>query len=356
MKAALWYGRKDVRVETVPDPTPSVDDVVVRVDWCGICGTDVSEYLYGPIWIPAGEPHTITGAKAPVIMGHEFSGEIMATGANVSNLSVGDRVGVDTILFCGSCYWCLRHEHTLCPDIGVLGLHGDGGLAEYCVAPAYMCLPIRDGLTPESAPLAETLSVVVRAFRKGHMTVGASVAIIGAGPVGLMAVQMARVAGARAIYVVELSEIRRKKALELGADAAFDPDQVDVLEEILALTRGIGVDLALECAGGQDTVKMAVALARRGGRAALVAFPKKSTPFDFNDVVSTEKEIVGCMSHVYDEDYASAIRLMSDGRIEAESVISHRIPLSDVVSGGFERLAKEQAEVLKIIVSPSGRM
>lgn len=354
MKAALWHGRNDVRVETVPDPTPGAEDVVVKVDWCGICGTDLGEYKYGPIYIPVDESHPVTGVKAPVIMGHEFAGEVVEVGRNVSTLSVGDRVGVDTIVSCGHCYWCNRHEHILCPSMGVLGIHGHGGLAEYCVAPSYMCLPLRDGLTPEAAPLAETLSVVVRAIRRGRLQVGETVAVVGAGAVGLMAVQMARHAGAGAVYAVELAELRKQKALELGADVVLDPSDRDVREQILDLTNGIGVDVALECAGGAGTVNLAVDIARPGGRAVLIAFSKHEVSHDFDQLVFTEKEIIGSLSHVYDEDYATAIRLLSDRRILAEPLLSHRISLDDIVEKGFERLAQGAPDALKVIVSPSG--
>ncbi len=354
MKAALWHGRHDIRVEEVPDPIPGPDDVILRVDWCGICGTDMGEYLHGPQFIPVDRPHPLTGAKAPIILGHEFAGEIVATGRNVTHLKTGDRVGVDTIVFCGHCYWCKRHEHTLCPELGALGFHAHGGLAEYCAAPAYMCLPLPAGLTLEAAPLAETLSVVVRALRKGRMAVGESVVIIGAGAVGLMAVQMARIAGARAVYMVELAGIRQQKALELGADAVLDPQEVDVQTALLDLTDGIGADLALECAGHHETVVLAIDLVRRGGRAVIVGLPKQASQYFFTDLVITEKEIIGSLSHVYDEDYAAAIRLLGDGRIQATPVISHRISLDQVVEEGFERLAASRADAIKIIVSPRG--
>jgi (R,R)-butanediol dehydrogenase / meso-butanediol dehydrogenase / diacetyl reductase len=354
MQAALWYARHDIRVEDMLEPKPGPNDVLLKVDWCGICGTDMGEYLYGPLLIPIDQPHPLTGMKAPIVMGHEFGGEVIEVGRNVTHLKIGDKVGVDTIISCGVCYWCKRHEYVLCPSLGALGFHAHGGLAEYCVAPAYMCLPLPAGLPLEEAPLVETLSVVVRALRKGRLKVGESVAIIGAGAVGLMAVQLARASGAGAIYVVEMAEIRKQQALALGAEAVFDPTRVDVRAEILSRTRGVGVDLALECAGHHEAVILTIEVARRGGRAVLIGIPKKESHYNFTNVVMTEKEIIGSLSHIYDEDYAAAIRLMGDGRIKAGPVISHRIALADIVKNGFERLATSQADVLKIIVSPSG--
>jgi (R,R)-butanediol dehydrogenase/meso-butanediol dehydrogenase/diacetyl reductase len=353
MKAALWHGRRDLRVEEVPDPSPGPQDVVVEIDWCGICGTDLGEYLYGPQLIPVGEPHPLTGAAAPLIMGHEFAGTVVAKGSGVTTLALGQRVGVDTIIFCGECYWCKRHQHVLCPQLAALGLMAHGGLARFCVAPAYMCLPLPESLSFEAAPLAETLSVVVRALRRGRFNPGETAVIVGAGPVGLMALQMARVAGATSVYVVEPSAFRREAALKLGADVAFDPRQGSVAGELLELTRGVGADLALECAGTHETVPLAIELTRRGGRAVLLGLPKKASQFNFFDIVLTEKEVIGSLSHIYDEDYQAAIRLLADGRVRAEPVISHRIGLSEIVTDGFERLAGGADDVLKIIVAPA---
>ena len=354
MKAALWYGRHDIRLEDVPEPRPGPEDVVIRIDWCGICGTDLGEYQHGPLFIPVHEPHPLTGIKAPIILGHEFAGEIVEIGRNVRERKIGEEVGCDTILFCGHCFWCTRHQYPLCSSLGALGLHGHGGLAEYCVAPAYMCLRLTGQLTPEIAPLAETLSVVVRALRRGRMQIGETVVIIGAGAVGLLAVQLARTTGARAVYVVEPSQHRRQIAAQLGADVVLDPATMNVFEAITELTGGIGADLALECAGHHTTIAMAIDLVRRGGRAVLVGIPHQETHYNFAKLVMAEKELIGSLSHVYDEDYSTAIRLLGDGRVQADSIISHRIALTDIITDGFERLGGGHEDVIKIIVSPFG--
>ena len=165
MLAVRWHARGAVRVDEVPPPPPPrPGEVQLRVGWCGICGTDVEEWLSGPGFIPVDAPHPITGARAPIILGHEFAGRVVAVGDGVAEPQTGQRVAVDTIVFCGTCHWCRRGEVTRCPQLGGLGLHGDGGLAELCNAPARMCLQLPDTVADDEAPLVETLAVAVRAF------------------------------------------------------------------------------------------------------------------------------------------------------------------------------------------------
>ena len=217
MLAVRWHARGDVRVEQVPAPLPpGPGEVQLQVRWCGICGTDLEEWLSGPVFIPAAVPHPVTGARAPLVLGHEFAGVVAAAGDGVTGLSPGQRVAVDTIVSCGSCHWCRRDEVTRCPALGALGLHGDGGLAELCNAPARMCLPVPDTVADDEAALAEPLAVAVRALRRGGLRPGERVAVVGAGAVGLLAVQAAAAFGADSVTVAEPLAERRALALRPG--------------------------------------------------------------------------------------------------------------------------------------------
>src|SRR5262249_36757883 len=151
----------------------------------------------------------LTGKKAPIVLGHEFAGEVVAVGRDVTGLRVGDRVAPDVLIYCGRCYWCLRHQVNLCRSMAALGLSGDGGLAEYCVAPERMCERLPDGVTDAAGALAEPLAVAVRAVRRGRLSVGENVAVVGAGAVGQMAMQVARAAGAGDVFAVERSPARK---------------------------------------------------------------------------------------------------------------------------------------------------
>lgn len=352
MRAVRWHGRNDVRLETIPDPTPGPLDVVIQVAYCGVCGTDLEEYREGPIWVPVDAPNPLTGQRAPIVMGHEMAGEVVAVGREVTMLRVGDRVAPDVVLYCGRCYWCRRHQVNLCEHMAALGLHGDGGLAEYCRAPAAMCEAIPDGVTDASAALAEPLAVAVRAIRRSRLSLGESVAIVGAGAVGLLALQAARAAGAAAVFVVERSPARKELARALGAAAVFDPATDDAALELRRRTGGVGPDVVVESAGAPGTWVYATTLVRRGGRVVVIGL--NSTPSSVNvtqAIVAPEIEVIGSLAHVYDEDFRAALRLLSGGSVDAERIVSHRIPLERAVDDGLERLERSRADTLKILVA-----
>jgi (R,R)-butanediol dehydrogenase/meso-butanediol dehydrogenase/diacetyl reductase len=353
MKAAVWHARNDIRVEEAPDPRPpGPDEVIIKVAACGICGTDLEEYRAGPLFIPVGAPNPLSGRMAPLVMGHEFAGEVVEVGGAVRDLRPGDRVAPDTLLYCGRCYWCQRHQVSLCDQLAALGLMADGGLAQLCVAPARMCLRLPNGLAYGHAAMAGPLAVAVRAVRKGRVALGESMAVFGGGTIGLLCLQAARQAGARAVYVVEPHAGRRALARQLGATDALDPTAAPVAEELRRLT-GIGPDVVIEASGATAAGPAAIEAARKGGRVVMVGLPVAAASVNFFGLVATEKEIIGSLSHVYDEDYAAAIRLLGEGLIAVEALISDRIPLNDLLPRGLLRLEERPTETLKIIVRPN---
>ncbi|HXF63228.1 MAG TPA: 2,3-butanediol dehydrogenase [Caldilineaceae bacterium] len=353
MKAAVWHARNDIRVEETPEPSaPGPGEVIIRVGACGICGTDLEEYRAGPLFIPVDAPNPLTGRKAPLILGHEFAGEVVETGRGVTSFKAGDRLAPDVLITCGVCYWCRRHQPILCDKLAALGLMGDGGLAEYCKLPVSMAVKMPDGLSFDHAALAEPLAVAVRAVRRGRLLAGETVAVFGAGAIGLFCLQVARAAGAGEVFVVEPLPNRRALALELGASAAVNPLITDPVAALREWTRGIGPDLVLEASGSTPVTPVAIEAARKGGRIVLVGLPVAPTSFNFFHLVATEKELLGSLSHVYDEDYYTAIRWLGDGRVLAEPLISARVPLRNLVKDGLERLEQRAAETLKVIIHP----
>lgn len=352
MRAAVWHARNDVRVEEVPEPgAPGPGEIVMKVGCCGICGTDLEEYRFGPLFIAADAPNPLTGRMAPIVMGHEFAGEVVEVGAGVTSLRPGDRVAPDVLITCGTCYWCRRHQVTLCESFAALGFSADGGLAEYCKAPASMCIKLPEGMPYERAAMAEPLAVAVRAVRKGRVALGETVAVFGGGTIGLFALQAARNAGAAAVYVVEPHAGRRALAMQLGASGVIDPKEASPAAALRELT-GIGPDVVIEASGAPAAGPMAVDTARRGGRIVQVGIPTGPATFNFLALVSTEKEVIGSLSHVYDEDFAGAVRLLGEGRVQADPLISDRIPLADVLERGLHRLERDASNTLKLLVIP----
>ncbi len=354
MKAAVWHARNDIRVEDVPEPSaPGPGEVIIKVGACGICGTDLEEYRSGPLFIPVDTPNPLTGRQAPLILGHEFAGEVVEVGPGVTRYRAGDRIAPDVLITCGECYWCKRHQVTLCEKLASLGLMGDGGLAEYCKLPISMCIALPNGLAYDHAAMAEPLAVAVRAVRRGRLLAGESVAIFGGGAIGLFCLQVARAAGAGEVFVIDPLPNRRQLAQQLGASAVIDPAVADTSALLRKWTRDIGPDLVLEASGATAATGAAVRAARKGGRIVLVGLPVSAASFNFFEVVATEKEIIGSLSHVYDEDYATAIRWLGDGRVQAAPLISARISLDNLLEEGLHRLETRAAETLKVIVTPN---
>jgi (R,R)-butanediol dehydrogenase/meso-butanediol dehydrogenase/diacetyl reductase len=353
MLAARLHGRGDLRVDHLPDPAaPPAGWVRLRIDACGICGTDVEEFTAGPVLVPT-EPHVLSHRSAPLTLGHEAVGEVIEVGAGVT-LAVGTRVAVDGNMFCGECFWCSRREFQLCAKLASLGLMADGGLAEQMLAPAFMCIPYGDHVAPEHAALAEPLSVAVRAIRRARVTTGTTVGIVGAGAVGLLALQVARAAGAETIVCVERHPHRRELALRLGADIAVAPHEAALGAD--ELTGGIGLDVTIEAAGNAEAAASTVRLARRGGRAVLLGVFDDVVPIDMIDFLFGEKEIIASLSHVYDVDFVEAVKLIDSGRIDVAPLISDRISLPDVVTAGFEPLVANSDRHLKVMVFPQASL
>lgn len=351
MRAVRWFGRLDVRAVDQPDlGHPEPGWVRLRVEACGICGTDMEGYLHGPFSI-ASESDVGKRDWTALTLGHESVGVVTEAGAGV-DLAVGQRVAVEGHLFCGECFWCRRRDFALCTSLASLGQGADGGLAEEMMAPALMCLPYSDSLRPEWAALTEPLSVVVRAVRRAELEPDARVTVVGAGTIGLLLVQVARLAGASSVCVVEPLESRRALAMELGADVVAAPDEAD--DAIAEATDGVGSDAVFEASGKAAVVRRALEWTRKGGRTILLGVTSETMQLDLLSFLITEKTLLASLSHTYDVDFPEALRLLEEQKISAAPLITDRIELDNVVSDGFEALRKTPGDHLKIMVFPNG--
>lgn len=351
MKAVRWHGRDDVRVDDVADaPPPGDDEIRLRVEWCGICGTDIEEWRHGPVWIPADEPHPLTGRRAPMVLGHEIAARAVDIGPSVVGFAEGDLVAIEGVFGCGRCWWCARHQANLCADLADVGLHFDGGLAEQVTVPAAVCGLVPQGVLAEDAALAEPVSVAIRAVRRSRLGLGESVAVFGAGMIGLGVVVAARAAGAATVVVVEPDARRRELAMGLGASAALTPEG-GWLEALREQTDGRGPDVCVDAAGTAVTGPAAVAASRRGGRTVIVGLANQASSLMFSSIAAGEKEVLGSLAHVLDEDFTPAIGLIASGAISAAAVDALEVPLDRAVEDGFRALIEPDPPT-KVLVGP----
>ncbi|MBY6154301.1 2,3-butanediol dehydrogenase [Vannielia litorea] len=349
MKAARWHGVKDIRVEDVPEPTPGKGEVKVKVAWTGICGSDLHEYLAGPIFVPVDEDHPLSHDKAPITMGHEYCGTVAELGDGVTGLSVGDRVAIEPIFACGACPACLEGKYNLCDSLGFVGLSGGhGGFAAHSVVPARMVHKMPEELSMEQGALVEPAAVALHAVRLSRIKAGDKAAVFGAGPIGLLVVESLRVAGASEIHVVEPSEVRRQKALELGATSVIDPTATDAVAEIRDATNGVHV--AFEVTGVPQVLPQCIDATRHEGQVLVVSIWEQEASFQPNTVVLKERQLQGTIA--YRNVYPAVMALMTQGYFNADQLVTKRIALEDIVAEGFDALVAEKSHVKILVEAP----
>ncbi len=353
MKAAIWYQQKDVRVEEVPEPVPGPGEVKIKVKWCGICGSDLHEYLEGPISIPVGTPHPLTGKMAPVALGHELSGEIVEVGPGVTDLKPGDRVITETTLPCMECPECKRGNLTHCQKLGIFGISGYGsGLAEYTLAKAMFIHKIPDGMPYEKAALVEPYSVGFHSLAAGQFKPGMTAVVLGAGPIALGVIECLRASGARKIIAVVRKSIRQEYAKRSGADLVLDPGECDVAEEIHRQTDGLGADVCFETFGVEIGPKIGQQCLRSGGTLVIISLWSKPVAVDLMASVQGELHIVGSNLYSYN-DFETVLHMLNDGRLPAEGYITGKIALEDLVEKGFAELSgPDRRKHVKMLVTP----
>jgi (R,R)-butanediol dehydrogenase/meso-butanediol dehydrogenase/diacetyl reductase len=313
MKAAVWHEKRDIRIEDMADPKPGTGQVKVRIKVCGICGSDLHEYKDGPFIIPS-RPHPLTKRQGgPVILGHEFSAEITEVGERVSRFRPGDRVVVNPLIYCGECHYCKRGQHIMCTRLGTYGFAADGAFAEYGIFHEYSLFRLPDSVTDDMGAFVEPLAVAVHAVKRSRLKVGASVAIVGAGPIGLLVMQACRAAGA-------------------------------------GLTDGLRADTAFDCVGNQSAFDTALKVTGRRGVTCVVGLALKPIQVPFIRLWGHEKELT--FSSGYEDEFPAAISYLADGRVKVEELISERIQLEDLVEKGITRLLQEGDKYIKILVYP----
>jgi (R,R)-butanediol dehydrogenase / meso-butanediol dehydrogenase / diacetyl reductase len=354
MKAARYYDRGDIRIQDVPEPEVQLGTVGIDVAWCGICGTDLHEYLDGPIFVPpAGHPHPISGESAPVTLGHEMSGTVYAVGDDVTDLKVGDNVVVEPYIVDPKESTEPGSNYHLTPNMNFIGLAGrGGGLSEKIVVERRWVHPI--GAIPlDEAALIEPLSVGYHAYVRSGAKAGDVALIGGAGPIGLLTAAVLKANGITVI-MSELSELRRQKALDAGvADHALNPAEVDVVQEVRRLSGGSGADVAFECSSVNVVLDTLFDAIRPGGVIVVVAIWGHPAQLDLQKLVLKEVDMRGTIAYM--GNHPDVIRLVQDGKINLAPFITGKIGLDHLVDEGFDTLIHHNDTAVKILVSPSGR-
>ncbi len=343
MKALRWYAKKDLRYVDVPEPSAGQGMLKIKVKLAGICGTDLKEYSGGPVLIPRD--------KAPLTLGHEFSGTVVEVGKGVKGFKIGDRVSGVGYYYCGECYVCKKGLYNLCVNQGFTGLLTDGCMAEYFVIPEYACYRLPDSVSDEQGALVEPLAVALHAVGQARIKAGDTVAVLGDGAIGLCSVIAAKVAGASKIYLIAKHRGRGRLATKLGAAAVIYLDEGNPVEQLQSMTGGIGTNAAIECVGRPETPQLAVELIQRGGTAVITGIFEKPGMLDFSTLTFTEKTMVG--SSIYIHEGKTATELMAIKKIDPSPLISSIVPLKDAVKKGFEALLRNKEENIKVLLRVS---
>lgn len=343
MKALLLTQYKQLEYVDFPDPEYGVDDLLIKVRACGICGSDI---------------HGFDGSSGrrvpPLIMGHEASGEVAAAGTSVNDFKVGDRVTFDSMISCGRCKFCASGEINLCDNRQVMGVSpGDyrrhGAFAEYVVVPRRIAFHLPDAVTFEHAAMVEPVSVVVHATNLAPKKLGQTAVVVGTGMIGLLAVQALKAAGYGRVFAIDLEDRKLEIAKQLGADAAVNPKNTDAAKAIQDLTGGRGADLAMECVGATAPVQTAIACVRKGGAVTLVGNITPKIDLNLQSVVTREITLYGSCASA--GEYPECLDLISRGVIKVSPIISALAPLSEGANW-FDRLYGHDPELMKVILQP----
>lgn len=343
MKALLLTEYKHLEVTEVDEPEMTPDDVLVQVEACGICGSDIHGY------------DGSTGRRIPpLVMGHEAAGIVVSVGANVDDLLPGDRVTFDSMVSCGTCEFCRAGRQNLCNNRRVLGVscgeyRRHGAFAERIAVPRRIVYRLPNEMPFEHAALVEAVSVAVHAVNVTPVKLGDTAIVVGAGMIGLLVIQAVKAAGASRVIAIDVNEKRLGVAKQLGATDTFNSKEVDVAKSVRDLTEGRGADIALEVVGATETIQTAIESVRKGGHVTLVGNVSPTIQLPLQSVVTREISLQGTCG--CNGEYPQCIELMRTGAIDVAPLITAQITLEDGPEW-FKRLHAGAPDQMKVVVRP----
>jgi len=340
MRSAFCTGPRNFEVRDVEPPRPEAGEALIKVRSCGICGSDL-HYFHGGFPPP------------PVCPGHEISGEVVALGAHVERVRVGDLVAVEPLIVCRECAYCRTGDYQLCPQFRVLGMMRDGGFAEYVCAPAYALFPLPPGVDDEVGALTEPLAVAVHAVRLAGVRLGDRVMVLGAGTIGLLAVAAARAAGAAEVWITARHPQQQAAATSLGAARGFTG--AAGAAELAAAASEQPPDVVIETVGGSaDTINDAVQLVRPGGTVAILGIFTGMPALNALSMVVKEVRLIGSLTYGRGgarADFDVALHLLAAQPEAFRRLITHRFPLAEITRG-FECALDKHSGSLKVAIRP----
>jgi L-iditol 2-dehydrogenase len=343
MKALQLSAYKQLELVDLPAPRPAEDELLIRIMACGICGSDVHGY------------DGSTGRRIPpIVMGHEAAGVVESVGGAVRNFRAGDRVTFDSTVYCGKCFYCLRGQINLCDNREVIGVSTPayrrmGAFAEFVTVPARIAYPLPGNMSFPHAALIEAVSVAVHAVSLTPIALDDTVVVVGAGIIGLLVLQAARLAGAGKCLAVDVDDSRLEIARSLGATHTFNSAGADVAPQIIALTGGRGADIALECVGATAPVKLALDSVRKGGTVTLVGNLSPAIELGLQSTVTRQIRLQGSCASA--GEYPACISMMARGTIIVDPLLSAVAPLQSGASW-FRRLYEREPGLLKVVLAP----
>lgn len=341
MKVAVMLGVGRMDYTERPIPTPGPDEVLVKLEYVGICGSDIHYYETGAIGDYVVEP--------PFVLGHEPGGTVVEVGENVRHLQVGDRVALEPGKTCGHCEFCREGRYNLCPDVQFFATPPvDGVFQDYVAHEAALCFKLPDNVSTMEGALIEPLAVGFHAANQGGAHAGQTAVVMGSGCIGLVSMMALRAEGVSRVYVVDVMRKRLDKALELGADAVINGAEEDAVEAVERLTEGRGADLVIETAGTETTTRQAIRLSKRGATIVLVGY-SKSGEMTLPMSLALDKELTFKTVFRYRHIYPMAIDAVASGRVNLRGIVTDVFDFDDI-QNAMDRSVSDKANIVKAVV------
>jgi L-iditol 2-dehydrogenase len=337
MVQAKLVGAEKIKLEKTSTPSPTSDEVLIQVKVCGICGSDIHAYKGRHPFI-----------HPPIVLGHEFSGVVSKIGSKVKGIWKGEKVTVEPNIVCGECYNCLHGRYNICLNLKVIGCVGhNGAFAEYIVVPQDKVIKIPPGISWDEAAMIEPAAVAVHAVKKAGQRIGDRVVILGAGPIGLLVMQVAKLSGAKEVIITDLLDYRLKKARDLGADRTINSSSENLVD-LIKEDYGERIDLIYDCVSIEETVSQAIQIARKGTKILVVGVPEGKIGVNLAYVQDRELELLGSLMYVR-EDFITALELIHQGKIKVRPLVSHHFTLEEI-DKAFQKILTTKEEVFKVLI------